>query len=86
MGTEEAEKRLMDKVERELALPDYNLFSRSAHQVSKKRSAPLTSSRLCRDGDSVWIRDDLEYCMAFGSNLCLDQQLCRAESGRCQDL
>lgn len=41
MGTEEAEKRFMDKVERELALPDYNLFSKSAHQVFKeeKRSA-----------------------------------------------
>ena len=26
-SAEEAEKRFMDKVERELALPDYNLFS-----------------------------------------------------------
>jgi hypothetical protein len=77
MGTEEAEKRFMDKVERELALPDYNLFSGSPScYFTNARSAPLTSSRLCRDGDSVWLRDDLEHCMAFGSYLCLDQQLC----------
>lgn len=34
-STEEAEKRFMDKVERELALPDYNLFTDYAEMVTQ---------------------------------------------------
>jgi hypothetical protein len=79
-SSDEAEKEFLEKVERELALPDYNLFSTSSflqkRQKSRKEgSRGLTSSRLRRDGYSIWIRYDLEYRLAPCSHLCLDQQL-----------
>lgn len=51
-SAEEAEKRFMDKVERELALPDYNLFSTSMilgpHICRWLRSAQRTTPRWSR--------------------------------------
>jgi anoctamin-10 len=38
---EEAEKRFMDKVERELGLPDYNLFSGSSFGLPPRPSASI---------------------------------------------
>ena len=105
-SSEEAEKKFLEKVEKELALPDYNLFSMSFSlflfffwssllppERSKKlgqkeagqeaeRTRGLTSSRLRRDGHSIRICHDLEYRLAPRSDLCLDQQLCRAPSRR----
>lgn len=37
-SAEEAEKRFMDKVERELALPDYNLFSKHLFRPTPDRA------------------------------------------------
>jgi hypothetical protein len=47
-SAEEAEKRFMDKVERELALPEYNLFSKSPNfkTLSRNREKVLRRRRL----------------------------------------
>lgn len=74
---DEVEKRFLDKVERELALPEYSTFStyfsfyRSRIGADKQASC----SRLRRDGHSIRLRYNLEYRLAHCSCLCAHQQL-----------
>ena len=72
---QEIEDQFMKKVEHELSLPDYDLFSKNNFPHDRSE---LTISRLRRNGYPIWLRDGLEYRLAPCSRLCNDQQLCRA--------
>lgn len=86
---EEIEKRFLNKVERELALPEYDTFSKPASILfiyQYVRYAEQTISRLCRNGHSVRLCRHLVPCLATCTSLRTHQQLHRTAKRCPQDL
>jgi hypothetical protein len=74
------EKRFLDKVEREIGLPDYSLFSGSGSM------GIADHSRLRGDGDAIRLCHCVEHCLATRPCLRLVEQLHRAPKRRIEDM